>query len=178
VDLIGNQVVPQFGQRVEVHPVIVAQPSPGGVATSSCRGLVEILDSVSGFSLVLVPGKAAPSGPLDFGLQGVAFEQVVRLNIVAVPGDPCQAVLGFRDRNGVPAGPSDKTVNLATGQADFLDIAASSLVSNFGQRVEVRPVVASAPAAAGVPSSCRATAEIWDVSTGRTWAAIPSGPNE
>ena len=123
MDLIGSQVVPQLGQRVEAHPVVVVQPSPAGAPASSCRALVEILDSVSGFSLVLVPGKAVPSGPLDFGLQGVAFTQVVRLNIVAAPGDPCRAVLGFRDPNGVPAGPSDKTVNLAAGQADFLDIA-------------------------------------------------------
>src|SRR5262249_18475133 len=66
VDLIGSQVVPQLGQRVEAHPVVVVQPSPAGAPASSCRALVEILDSVSGFSLVLVPGKAVPSGPLDF----------------------------------------------------------------------------------------------------------------
>jgi len=177
VDLIGNQVVPRFGQRVEVRPVIVVQPSPVGAATSFCQGLVEILDGVSGFSLVLVPGKIPPAGSLEFGLQGVAFAQVVRLNVVA-GGGLCQAVLGFRDQKGIPVGPSDKTVSLAAGQADFLDIAGNSLVSSFGQRAEVRPIVASVPGAAGVPSSCRATAEVWDVFTGRTWAAVQSGPND
>ena len=177
VDLIGNQVVAQVGQRVEVHPVIAVQPSPTGVAASVCRGLVEILDSVTGFSLLLLPGKASPSGPLDFGLQGVASGQVARLNIVAV-GGPCQAVLGFRDWNGFPAGPSDKTVNLTTGQADFLDIVGSSLVASFGQRAEVLSTVTSVPGAAGIPASCRATSEVWDVFTGRTWAAVPSGPND
>src|SRR5262249_38682320 len=63
VDLIGNQVVPQLGQRVEAHPVVVVQPSPAGAPASSCRALVEILDSVSGFSLVLVPGKAVTLRP-------------------------------------------------------------------------------------------------------------------
>jgi hypothetical protein len=173
VDLNGNMVVAQFGQRVEVHPVVVVvQPLTPGVAPSACRALVEILDSFSGFSLLLAPGRAVPSGAADFGLQGVAFAQVVRLNILAGAGG-CAAMLGFRDKNGVPSGPADKPVTLSAGQSDFLDLVGSSLVSGFGQRAEVRPVVTMTPGATGGGSSCRATVEVWDVFSGRTWAAIP-----
>jgi len=70
---------------------------------------------------------------------------------------------------GNAAGPAPKTVNLSTGQADFLDVAGASLVGRFGQRAELRPVVTMVPGAAA-PSSCAATAEVYDQFSGRTWA--------
>jgi hypothetical protein len=42
-------------------------------------------------------------------------------------------------------------------------------MGRFGQRAELRPVVTMVPGAAA-PSSCAATAEVYDQFSGRTWA--------
>ncbi|HTA70095.1 MAG TPA: hypothetical protein VK776_17525, partial [Bryobacteraceae bacterium] len=62
---------------------------------------------------------------------------------------------------------------LSQGHADFLDMAGASLVGQFGQRAELRPVVTILPGAA---SACVATAEVYDPFTGRTWALWPPNP--
>src|ERR1035438_1687301 len=124
--------------RVEVLPVVL--PAPGG-GTPACLANAEIVDRFSGFSLVLAPGVIAyPPQPI-FPLQGVAWGQVLRLNIVAWPPDPvavCMAQLSFVDKSGNPAGPAPKVVNLSQGHADFLDVAGASLVAQPGQRAELR----------------------------------------
>jgi hypothetical protein len=169
LDLRGGTLALPFGGRAEVRPVVTLLQSPAGGA-STCLANAEILDSFSSFSLVLAPGATAyPPQPI-FPLQGVAWGQVLRLNVVAYPPDPvCIAQLSFVDRMGNAAGPAPKTVNLSTGQADFLDVAGTSLVGRFGQRAELRPVVTMVPGAAA-PSSCAATAEVYDQFSGRTWA--------
>jgi hypothetical protein len=150
-------------------------PSPGG-GTPACMANVEILDSLSGFSLVLAPGTITyPPEPI-FGLEAVAWGQVLRLNVVAYPPTPvCIAQLSFVDKSGNPAGPAPRTVNLSSGHADFLDVAGAQLVSQFGQRAELRPVVAILPGAAA-PSACVATAEVYDQFSGRTWVWVNPEP--
>jgi hypothetical protein len=162
-----------IGGRAEVRPVVTMLPTPGG-GTPACLANAEILDTFSGFSLVLAPGAIAfPPDPI-FPLQGVAWGQVLRLNLVAFPPEPvapasCLAQLSFVDKSGNPAGPAPKMVNLSSGHADFLDVAGASLVRQFGQRAELRPVVTILPGAAA-PSACVATAEVYDPFSGRTWA--------
>jgi hypothetical protein len=175
------------GGREEVRPAVTLLQSPGG-GTPSCLANAEILDSFSGFSLVLAPGSFVTAVPDPiFPLQGVAWGQVLRLNLVAHNPNPvapasCSAQLSFVDRLGNPAGPAPKVVNLSQGHADFLDVAGERLVSQFVQRAELRPVVTILPSAAA-PSACAATAEVYDQSTGRTWAwvnpiPITPGPNQ
>ena len=179
LDLNGNSLALPFGGRAEVRPVVTMLPAPGG-GTPACLANAEILDSFSGFSLVLAPGAIAyPPGPV-FPLQGVAWGQVLRLNLVAWPPVPtapasCSAQLSFVDKLGNPAGPAPKVVNLSLGHSDFLDVAGSRLVSQFGQRAELRPVVTILPGAAA-PSVCAATPEVYDQFSGRTWAWVQPGP--
>jgi hypothetical protein len=180
LDLKGNTLIwppTPIGGRMEVRPVVTMLPSPGGGAPA-CLASAEIVDSFSGFSLVLAPGVIAwPPDPV-FGLQGVAWGQVLRLNVVAWPPGPiggvvCVARLSFVDKLGNAAGPAPKMVNLSSGHADFLDVAGASLVAHFGQRAELRPVVTMLP---GAPSVCAATAEVYDQFSGRTWALWPPSP--
>lgn len=185
LDLNGSTLTLPFGGRAEVLPVVTLLQSPGGGA-SACLANSEILDSLSGFSLVLAPGAIAyPPHPI-FPLQGVAWGQVLRLNVAAFNPTPiapasCNAQLSFVDKSGNPAGPAPKVVNLSQGHADFLDVAGARLVSQFGQRAELRPVIAVYPSqpvvpGAAVPSACAATAEVYDQFTGRTWAWADPGP--
>jgi len=162
-------IFPPEPVRVEVRPVVTMLPSSGG-GTPACIANAEILDTLSGFTLVLAPGTTTwPPDPI-FGLEAVAWGQVLRLNVVVYPPDPiCMARLSFVDKSGNPAGPAPKTVNLSSGHADFLDVAGAQLVSQFGQRAELRPVVTILPGAAA-PSACVATAEVYDQFSGRTWA--------
>ena len=180
LDLNGNSLIyppNPIGVRMEVRPVVTMLPSPGG-GTSACLANAEIVDSFSGFSLVLAPGALAfPPDPI-FGLQGVSWGQVLRLNIVEWPPSPvrgviCVAQLSFVDKLGNAAGSAPKMVNLSSGHADFLDVAGASLVAHFGQRTELRPVVTMLP---GAPSVCAATAEVYDQFSGRTWALWPPSP--
>jgi hypothetical protein len=174
------------GGREEVRPAVTLLQSPGG-RTPSCLANAEILDSFSGFSLVLANGSFVTANPEPFfPLLGAAWGQVLRLNLVAWPPNPaapaiCNAQLSFVDRLGNPAGPAPKVVNLSQGHADFLDVAGSRLVSQFGQRAELRPVVTVYPPIPIVPgaaatSACAATAEVYDQFTGRTWAWVDPGP--
>ena len=175
LDLNGGVLALGIGQRAELRPVVtVLEPPAGG--SSACLANAEILDNFSAFSLVLAPGiTACPPTPI-FGLQGVAWGQVLRLNVVAVPPNACVAQLSFVDKFGNPASPGPKPVNLSPGQADHLGVAGNILVPQFGQRAELRPVIAIAPGAAA--SLCAATAEVYDSFTGRTWAWVTPGPSE
>jgi hypothetical protein len=179
LDLNGNSLALPFGGREEVLPVVTMLAAPGG-GTPGCLANAEILDSFSGFSLVLATGAITFNPSPFFGLQGVAWGQVLRLNVAAHNPEPiapafCSAQLSFVDKSGNPAGPAPKMVNLSSGHADFLDVAGASLVRQFGQRAELRPVVTILPGAAA-PSACVATAEVYDPFSGRTWAWVTPDP--
>ena len=176
LDLHGSTLALPFAGRAEVRPVVtLSPPNPLVGGASACLANAEILDSFSGFSLVLAPGATVTANPEPvFPLQGVAWGQVLRLNLVAVNPGPCIAHLSFVDKLGNPAGPAPKMVNLSLGQADFLDVAGARLVAQFGQRAELRPVVTIVTTGAAAPTVCAATAEVYDQFSGRTWAwAVP-----
>jgi hypothetical protein len=175
LDLKGSTLALPFAGRAEVRPVVTLNPLVGGA--SACLANAEILDSFSGFSLVLAPGATVTVVPEPiFPLQGVAWGQVLRLNLVAVNPGPCIAHLSFVDKFGIPAGPAPKLVNLSLGQADFLDVAGARLGAQFGQRAELRPVVTIVTPGAAAPAVCAATAEVYDPFSGRTWAWCNPGP--
>ena len=180
LDLHGSTLALPFAGRAEVRPVVTLAPNPLVGGASACLANAEILDSFSGFSLVLAPGATVTVVPEPvFPLQGVAWGQVLRLNLVTfnpipiTPSVSCSAQLSFVDKNGHPAGPAPKLVNLSLGQADFLDVAGARLVAQFGQRAELRPVVTISAAA---PAVCAATAEVYDQFSGRTWAWVTPDP--
>jgi hypothetical protein len=182
LDLHGSTLALPFAGRAEVRPVVtLSPPNPLVGGASACLANAEILDSFSGFSLVLAPGATVTVNPDPvFPLQGVAWGQVLRLNLVAHNPEPlCIAQLSFVDKLGNPAGPAPKMVNLSLGQADFLDVAGARLVAQFGQRAELRPVVTIVTTGAAAPAVCAATAEVYDQFSGRTWAwatPVPMAP--
>jgi hypothetical protein len=174
LDLNANTVVNQFGQRVEVRPVVTLLSSP---TPSVCQATAEVFDNASGFSLLALQPASVGTPPPFFGMAGIALGQVLRINVLAFPSGPCRAQLSFVDRNGTqyPSGPV-KTVHLNPGQADSLDISAASLGVQFGHRVELRPVVTIA-SSVDQPSACAANVEVFDSFTGRTWESATPTPN-
>lgn len=133
-----------------------------------------ILAVVAALTASRLPAPDCSTCGSSFGMIGVALGQTLRVNVVAVLGSPCSAMLGFVDRNGLPIGPPNKSVNLAAGQAAFLDLNANTLLAAFGQRAEVRPVAAPQPGP--VPSLCSATAEVFDNFLGLSQVMVPNGP--
>jgi hypothetical protein len=193
LDLNANALLERFGQRAEVRPIAITYPP------NPCIVSAEVFDNFTAFSILVVPATVVlvapgPSeivpSPAQFGMQGLALGQVLRLNVAAYPPnpayppDPCIASLGFADRNGNAVGPVT-TVGLNPGQSASLDLNSSTVIKNlgissfalFGQRVEVRPVVTLVQTSA--VNACQASAEAFDTFTGRTWSyAVPPGPNE
>jgi hypothetical protein len=100
--------------------------------------------------------------------QGLAGGQTMRLNVVAIPPDPCIGQLSFADKNGTLLGAS-MPVNLTPGTATSLDLNADSVSLKLGQRIEVQPVVSALPSAAATNSACQGSVEVFDHLTGRTW---------
>ena len=193
LDLNANALLQRFGQRAEVRPIAITFPP------DPCVVSAEVFDNFTAFSTLVVPATPVlvtpgsneiPPGPPQFGMQGLALGQVLRLNVVAYPPspayppNPCVASLAFADRNGGAVGPAT-TVSLNPGQSASLDLNSGTIIANlgtssfalFGQRAEVRPVVTLVPTPAA--NACQASAEVFDTFTGRTWSyAIPPGPNE
>ena len=162
----GNSLTTAFGQRVELLPT-VAGPD-GTTPAAACVATAEVIDNFLGVTTVLAPGSVGwPPTPI-FGMVGVTLYQTVRLNVVAYPPTPCIGQIGFADRNGNPTGTS-KAVQLSAGpgQATFLDLPGSLLVSAFGQRAEVRPVVT------GIGGACIASAEVYNNVIGTTAVYYP-----
>jgi hypothetical protein len=88
---------------------------------------------------------------------GVTVGQTVRLNVSARPPDSCAAQLGFLDSAGKSVGPSSH-VSLQPGQSATLDLPASVVVKEAGQRVVVLPRIV--PDSGTAASSCQADLEV------------------
>lgn len=162
----GDSHISMPGQRVEVLPSVVVTAGTG----SQCNASAEVYDNIFGISSVAVPGAAGwPLTPV-FPMLGVTELQTVRLNVVAYPVDPCIGQLSFVNSSGTPVG-NTLNVQLAPGQATFLELPGSTLVTKLGQRAEVRPVVIAPN------GGCVASAEVYLNGLGATstfW--LPSGP--
>jgi len=178
LDFNANTLLNGLGQRVELRPVVMLTNAN---SPSACVATAEVIDNLTGASVLGVTPMPLPDSPQpepDFGMAGIALGQILRVNVVAFPPDPCSATLGFLDQNGTPVPQPDKTVSLNPGQADFLDITAASLGVQFGHRVELQPVVTVMQVPPGPnanPSSvCVANVEVFDPVTGRTWSLLPA----
>jgi hypothetical protein len=165
----GNSLTTAFGQRVELLPTVTGPD--GTMPSAACVATAEVIDNFLGAATVLAPGAVGfPPAPV-FGMLGVTLFQTVRLNVVAFPPTPCIGQIGFSDRNGTPTGPS-KAVQLSAGpgQATFLDLPGNALVSAFGQRAEVRPVVTV------IGGACIASTEVYNNGVGATAVYFPPTP--
>jgi hypothetical protein len=157
------------GQRVEVLPTVVVDTVS---SANQCDASAEVYDNLLGITSVLVPGTEGwPPEPV-FGLLGVTEFQTVRLNVVALPPNPafppvpCIGTISFVNSSGATIG-TPLNVQLASGQATFLDLPGNTLVTKLGQRAEVEPVV-TAP-----NGGCVASTEVYLNGIGATTVYWP-----
>ena len=177
LDLNVNTLLQAIGQRVEVRPVVTLvnvsiPPSSVSLAPPAVAlpEVTEVFDRLTGFGTVLVPGKVMFPPTPNFELQGLAWEQTMRLIVSAFPQNPSAATLSFADGNGSPVG-SSMQVDVQPGETKLLDLNANALGLTLGKRVEVRPIVTLTSAV----SSCQASAEVFDHVSGRTWTHQDAG---
>ncbi len=164
--------------RKEMRPEVILMPGtsvPGAPAAAACQALAtaEVYDDLTKSTSVITPGEKNP-GPnglpaVQFGPVGVGFLQTVRLNVVAFPPDPCFGTLAFTDTEGNPIGGS-RPVSLTSGQATFIDLPGTSIVSDSGHG-EVMAVLTQTPGVA--PGNCVPSVEVYDQLTGGTQVLIP-----
>jgi len=180
VDLPASALGIRFGGRREFQPVATLQPQPEPGAPNACGASVEVFDALTGLSLMAQPQPepTLPNVAPQFGMAGIALGQVLRLNVVAFPPNPCSAAIGFLGANGqVPQPDPGKTVYLNPGEAAFVDLPAGTLGLPFGQRAELQPVVTLIPQPEpSAASECAATAEVYDRLSGRTWTLMQPQP--
>jgi hypothetical protein len=163
----GNSLTSAQDQRVEVLPTVVANPNE---SQSQCVASAEIFASASGVTSILVPGTVGLQPQSDFGMVGVTSVQTVRLNVVAFPPNPCIGQLSFVNSKGVQVGTA-LNVQLAVGQASFLDLPGTDVVTKTGQRAMVHPIVTVSNGA-----TCIASTEVYSNSLGTTAAYYPPNP--
>jgi hypothetical protein len=167
--LNGDTLTNVPGRRVEVLPTVVPVTLASSAIVNECDASVEVVDDFLQVSSVVVPGQLGFASAPEFGMLGVTALQTVRLNVVAFPPDPCIGTLSFLDSAGVPVADT-RNVQLAPGQAAFLDLPGSTLVTKLGQRAEVRPVV-TAP-----DGGCIASTEVYLNGLGATSVYFPPDP--
>jgi len=166
----GNSLTSRLGERVQVLPTV----APAAGIASSCQASAEIFDNALGITSVLVPGAVGYPPSPAIGMLGVTVLETVRLNVVAFPPDPCIGQISFLNSNGALVGNALMSVNLGPGQAAFLDLPGSTLVSELGQRAEVRAVVT--PSASDASNSCVPSAEVYINGLGTTSSYYPPDP--
>jgi hypothetical protein len=197
-----GKLVSSFPQRAEVRAEVTLTPSPA-TSSSVCaaQATAEIIDNFTKTAWVVAPGvcyppgpstmptgpafcpgpNVIPPGPQYFGPVGLTFEQTARLNAVAPhPPDPCIGTLGFIDPRGIAIippnpqqGSGQKSVNLAGGQSQFLDLTGLAARTATGRQ---RPEVVGVFMPTTAPQSCIASLEVFDRLTGWTRIFYPPGP--
>jgi hypothetical protein len=171
--IAGNSLATLPGERVEVLPTVVVSP---GTSPEGCRASAEVLDDVLGVTTVLLPAVQGYLTNPEFSTLGVTAFETVRLNVVAFPPDPCVGQISFLNSDGELVGNALKNVNLQPGQAAFLDLPGSTLVTKLGQRAEVRPVISPTNNPAAAPNACVVSAEVYTNVLGTTTSYYPPDP--
>jgi hypothetical protein len=167
---VAGSTLQRLGQRAEVRP-IVSPIDSDGTGADGCKATAEVFDTATGFDRVLVVGLPAVQDPAppQFGMVGLGLFQTARLNVVALPPNPCVGELHFVNSAGNSVG-SPARVSLNPGVAAFLDLNGNTLVRALGQRAEVRPVFTPE---GGV---CQTSAEVYEQITGSTLVQMQPGP--
>jgi hypothetical protein len=177
LDINGNTLASDVGQRVQLRPTVVPTLVVSSTAvpeTNQCVASAEVIESLLGITTVLVPGFAAHAPVPQFGLVRLTEFETLRLNVVAVPPDACVGQISFEQYSfgisgGIQVGNS-MNVGLAPGHAASLDILGNQQVTGLEQRVQVRPIV-NAP-----NGGCTASAEIYLNAIGTTVVYWPPDP--
>jgi len=170
-----NKQVSFFPQRKELHATVLLQPT----TTSPCQAqaTVEVFDNFTRTNWVLTPGlvQVGPTNmPIYFGPVGLTFEQTARLNVVALPPQPCFGTIGFIDTSGNPIG-SPMPVSLTANQATFADLTGLQAGIALGsERPEVIGVFTPSPTTA--PGVCIPSVEVFDQLSGYTRVLVLPGP--
>jgi hypothetical protein len=119
-------------------------------------------------------------GPLMPPPVGGGHFQILRILVAGPvtppPGGPVEAQLGFLDMNGNPIGPSS-TVTVGPGELQSLDLDLNQFVKEFGQRIEVQPIIsqlASPPGAMSSAAQLSVTVQILDRGLGLKPCSLPS----
>ena len=170
----GNTLVKGFAQRIELLPAI--NPSTQ-YPPNPCHASAEVFENFLANTTVAVEGN--PDYPIIVGSVynvpvGLTLFQTARLNVVAYPPVPCMGSISFADSNGNMIG-KPLSVNLSAGQAAFLDLPGTELVSKFGQRAEIQPVV-NVTQIVGAPNACIASTEVYTTLIGETAVYFPPTP--
>jgi len=173
----GNQVSPTLGSRIELLVSLTVSTPTTAASTCQPTGSVEILETATGLTSLVVAPIQIPPGPTQatypvFGPAGMGTLQTARLNILAHPPNPCYGILSFQNAAGNPIGTS-KVVTLSAGTADFLDLPSEMAGVGFFGHAEVQPVFTPT---AGVASVCSGSVEVFDQLTGWSRTLVPPGP--
>jgi hypothetical protein len=160
--------------RVSIAEFVISiQDTASPQLFQACLATSEVVEKLLDNTTVLIP--AVPSWPANpvFGTLGVTIFQTARLNVVAYPPNPCIGTISFADQNGNVIG-KPMEVNLSPGQATFMDLPGSTVVTGLGKSAEIQPVVNVQQA--GAPNACIASTEIYNNLTGETAVYFPPGP--
>ena len=155
--------------RVTVRPHLFVPPPTNLADTllgniAGCQASAQVYETSTGWSMSAIPGNGAVSPPdPQFAPLGGSYGQTMRIMVSAFPPDPCSVAVGFRAGETSPPEP-ERTFNLAAGQSAFYDLDLGKLTGRFGVRIEVTPRVAI------LGGKCSASAEVFEVFSGRTTA--------
>ncbi|HYL39541.1 MAG TPA: hypothetical protein VEV17_26725 [Bryobacteraceae bacterium] len=155
----------------DVIPVVTLVNAPSSSPPIQVTAETSVLGGLGG--LLTSAGVSVP--PLTLAPQSIRAGQVMRMIAMANSPNQCTATLGFASANGAPVGPG-VFINLSPGQAQTLDLDASTLSLQLGQRAVLQPTVllitAAQPNAAAIvgpmTSVCAVTSEVFDTLTGLT----------
>lgn len=174
VDVNLNPLTERLRRRVELLPAVQ-------VLGGRCAAAIEVFENFTGQTMarlqygLLLPAVrvASEAGPL--APTGGTSSQLLRLGVIRgfdpQPEPPgCNVILGFADARGNAVGPS-KTVNLAAGGSDFVDLDFGLLLPASGAPLRtqrfVRPRLLL-PAAGGSAAGCAPSVQVFDKLTGWT----------
>ena len=168
----GNSLTNTFGQRVEILPCHTVLPDAGIV--SSCQASAECMTMCSEHDQRAGARRSRLSpqpGAGDVGRYGLADGAA---ECGGLPYRPLHWADQFSRQQRNLIGNSLMNVNLSPGQAMFLDLPGSIVVTKLGQRAEVQPVVTPSPSSG--PNVCVASAEVYYNGLGTTSAYYPTDP--
>ncbi len=191
LDFNADILITEFGQRVEVRPVLTPISSAAGISAAdvapeipAVQGSVEVIDNITKLGTVLVPGEAGFFATPLFLPQSLTAGRTLRVTLSADPPSPCIAEVSFSDAKGNRLG-FPTQVNLSPGQSTVVGLNADALKLKFAEKIDVQTsVVLTSPTA--FPGStgpqqapaCPASVEVFDHRTGRTSISQVSGTDE
>ena len=161
-----------FG-RSQVTPFLL--PTLDANGNTGCLGTAEVFDNLTGYSRVVIPENPVlrDPGPANApGSIGVGLYETVRLSVTGAAGSSCPVTLSFADSNGNPVSAS-VTKDPGPTSTSFLELNGNTLVTRFGQRVQVQALVTPTVGTVGI---CQPSVEVYEQFFGTTMAMADPAP--